>query len=45
MGNKELCEPGCCDGWSSSDGEAAHGCNWSPVCCSTCGHKGRDDSC
>lgn len=27
------------------DGEAAHGCNWSPVDCEACGSKPCDGSC
>lgn len=27
------------------DGEAAYGCNWSPVTCETCGYRECDDSC
>lgn len=27
------------------DGEAAAGCNYSPVICDTCGHRPCDESC
>lgn len=32
-------------GWPTVDGEAASGCYWSPLSCSTCGHKQCDGSC
>lgn len=27
------------------DGDAAYGCNWSPISCKTCGYKSCDQSC
>jgi hypothetical protein len=32
-------------GWPTVDGEAASGCNYSPVDCETCGHRPCDGSC
>jgi hypothetical protein len=32
-------------GMRTVDGQAAHGCNYSPVECETCGHASCDGSC
>jgi hypothetical protein len=32
-------------GMQTVDGEAASGCNYSPIACGTCGHKPCDGSC
>ena len=32
-------------GTPTVDGQAAYGCNWSPVSCETCGHRACDGSC
>jgi hypothetical protein len=32
-------------GMPTVDGRAAHGCNWSPISCDTCGYQQCDESC
>lgn len=34
-----------CGGEVNEDGEAAYGCNYSPVACETCGARPCDGSC
>jgi hypothetical protein len=32
-------------GYPTVNGDAASGCNWSPIACNTCGHRPCDLSC